>query len=57
MASNNRRIILLLIQVIVIKNAILMGWKVRRLDDNSFELTKKVIDVNIDDLMEQILRG
>lgn len=54
---NNQNILLLyLIQIISIYNAILMGWNVKKLGKNTYELTKKidVSDNNLTNFVEAI---
>lgn len=51
--QNQNILLLYLIQIISIYNAILMGWNVKKLSKNTYELTKK-IDVSDDNLMKII---
>lgn len=42
MMPNQNVVLLYLIQIISIYNAILMGWNVKKLGKNTYELTKKI---------------
>ena len=42
MMQNQNILLLYLIQIISIYNAILMGWNVKKLGKNTYELTKKI---------------
>lgn len=49
MMQSQNILLLYLIQIISIYNAILMGWNVKKLGKNTYELTKK-IDVSNNNL-------
>jgi len=53
MIQNQNILLLYLIQIISIYNAILMGWNVKKLGKNTYELTKK-IDVSDNNLTKFI---
>jgi len=56
MIQNQNILLLYLIQIISIYNAILMGWNVKKLGKNTYELTKKmdVSDNNLTNFIEAI---
>lgn len=53
MIQNQNMLLLYLIQIISIYNAILMGWNVKKLGKNTYELTK-TIDVSDNNLTKFI---
>lgn len=46
MIHDQNILLLYLVQIISIYNAILMGWNVRKLGKNTYELTKKIDTYN-----------
>lgn len=56
MMQNQNILLLYLIQIISIYNAILMGWNVKKLGKNTYELTKKIdiSDKNLTNFIEAI---
>jgi hypothetical protein len=49
-------VLLIIIQIISIYNAISMGWKVKKIDTNKYELSKQIPDINLSDFIEKITR-
>lgn len=44
---NNREILIYILQILAIYNAIILGWDVKKLDNNKYEFSKKMpIDKN-----------
>lgn len=56
MTHNQNILLLYLIQIISIYNAILLGWNVKKLGKNTYELTKKidVLDNNLTKFVDAI---
>lgn len=44
--KNNTSLILIIVQVSILYNAILLGWKVKKINENKYELSKKLSDLN-----------
>lgn len=54
----NKNIIIFLLQIIIIKNAQLDGWSIRKVDHKTIELSKKNIqydDINLNVLLNNLV--
>lgn len=43
--QNNKELIIRILQIITIYNAIIKGWKVKKIDYKTYELTKNITDI------------
>jgi hypothetical protein len=52
-------IIIHILQIVTLHNAVMLGWTIKKINNNTFELTKSIDNINYDlkDLIEQILKN
>ena len=52
-------IIIHILQIVTLYNAVTLGWTIKKINNNTFELTKSIDNINYDlkDLIEQILKN
>ena len=52
-------IIIHILQIVTLYNAVMLGWTIKKINNNTFELTKSIDNINYDlkDLIEQILKN
>lgn len=49
MHLHNKNIALIIIKIMTLYNAIMMGWNIKRKDNNTYELSKKMSKINNSD--------
>jgi len=55
MVHPDHNLILYVLQIISIYNAILTGWKVKKIGYNTYEFTKKINDYPLNDFINNIV--
>lgn len=54
----NKKMTMFVLQIMAIYNAIVLGWEVKKISQNSYELSKKVTEVsnlNLHDFIDSLL--